>query len=85
MLNLKSDCIAIAYADAVGGGVSPQGRSVIAYLIFVFFSPQAQFLVKFFSTQKRVYGDKTDFATKQRKLRQKRFLQQNNFSCDKLM
>ena len=35
-----------------------------AYLIFVFFSPQAQFLVKFFSTQKRVNQDKTDFATK---------------------
>ena len=39
-----------------------------AYLIFVFFSPQAQFLVQFFSTQKSVNRNKTDFATKQRKL-----------------
>ena len=38
-----------------------------AYLIFVIFSPRAQFLAQFFSTQKRVNRDKTDFATKQRK------------------
>jgi len=38
------------------------------YLIFVFSSPQAQFLVNFFSTQKRVNRGKTDLATNQRKL-----------------
>ena len=37
-----------------------------SYLIFVIFSPQAQFLAQFFSMQKRVNCDKTDFATKQR-------------------
>ena len=46
-----------------------------AYLIFVFFSPQTQFLVKFFSTQKRVNRDKTDFATKQRKSHKREILQ----------
>ena len=38
-----------------------------AYLIFFIFSPQGQFLVKFFSLQKRVNCDKTDFAIKQSK------------------
>ena len=37
------------------------------YMIFVLFSPRAQFFAQFFSTQKRVNRDKTDFATKQRK------------------
>ena len=41
---------------------------VMTYMIFVLFSPQAQFFAHFFSTQKRVNRDKTDFATKQRKL-----------------
>ena len=53
------------------GGDSAHYDETIPYqtcLIFVFFSPQAQLLVKFFSTQKRVNRDKTDFATKQRKL-----------------
>ena len=44
-----------------------------AYLIFVFFPPQAQFLAQLFSTQKCVNRDKTDIATKQRKLRQNKF------------
>ena len=33
-----------------------------SYLIFFLFSPQAQFLNNFFSTQKRVNRDKIDFA-----------------------
>ena len=37
-----------------------------AYLIFVSFSPQAQFLVQIFSTQKRVNRNKKDFVTKSR-------------------
>ena len=44
-----------------------------AYLIFVIFSPRAQFFAKFFSTQKRVNRTKTDFATKQRKLQKNWF------------
>ena len=44
-----------------------------AYLIFVLFSPQAQFLNKFFSTQKCVNRDKIDFAPIQRKWQQSRF------------
>ena len=43
------------------------------YLIFVIFSPRAQFFAKFFSTQKRVNRTKTDFATKQRKLQKNWF------------
>ena len=44
-----------------------------SYLIFVLFSPQAQFLNKFFSTQKCVNRDKIDFAPIQRKWQQSRF------------
>ena len=40
------------------------------YLIFVIFSPHAQFFVNIFSTPKCVYCDKTDFVTKQRESRQ---------------
>ena len=43
---------------------------VMSYLIYVFFSPQVQFLVQFFSTQKRLNRYKTNFATKKRKLQQ---------------
>ena len=43
------------------------------YLIFVIFSPQRQFLVQFFSTQKCVNRDKTDFPTKVRKSWQNQF------------
>ena len=46
------------------------------YLIFVLFSPHAQFLNKFFSTQKCVNRNKIDFAPIQRKWQQSRF-------CDK--
>ena len=45
------------------------------------FSPQAQFLVQLFSTQKRVNRNKTDFATKQRKLRQNRFCNKKMLVC----
>ena len=38
-----------------------------------FFSPQMQFLVHFFSTQNCVNRNKTDFATKVRKLQQTQF------------
>ena len=38
--------------------------NTISYLLFVIFSPQAQFLVQFFSTQKCVNRDKTDLTTK---------------------
>ena len=41
-----------------------------ADLIFVIFSPLTQLLDKFVSTQKCVNHDKTDFATKVRKLPQ---------------
>ena len=58
------------------GGVTWQNDNETPYLTSVLFSQQAQFLVQFFSTQKRVNCDKTDFATKQRKLRHNRF-------CDK--
>ena len=44
-----------------------------AYLIFVIFSPRRQFLVQFFSTQKCVNRDKTDFGTKVRKSQQNQF------------
>ena len=54
-----------------------------AYLIFVIFSPQAQFLAKFFSTPKRVNRDITDFATKQRKSHKREILQQNSIKCNK--
>ena len=47
------------------------------------FSPQAQFLVQLFSTQKRVNRDKTDFATKQRKLRQNSVMWRN-FSTEQI-
>ena len=47
--------------------------SLHSYLIFVLFSPQAQFLNKFFSTQKCVNRDKIDFAPIQRKWQQSRF------------
>ena len=53
------------------------------YLIFVIFSPRAQFLAKFFSTQNRVNRTKTDFATKQRKLQKKLIWQQNIVKCNK--
>ena len=53
------------------------------YLIFVLSSPQTKFLVQFFSTPKRVNSDKTDFATKQRKLHKREILQQNSIRCDK--
>ena len=43
------------------------------YRIFVIFSPQRQFLVKFFSTQKCVNRDKTDFRTKVRESWQNQF------------
>ena len=46
---------------------------MMTYLIFVLFSPQAQFLNKFFSTQKCVNRDKIDFAPIQRKWQQSRF------------
>ena len=46
---------------------------LLTYLIFVIFSPPIQFLAQFFSTQKRVNRDKTDFATKQRESPQNRF------------
>ena len=36
----------------------------LPYLIFVIFSPHTQFLVNFFSTQKRVNRDKTDLRQK---------------------
>ena len=39
-------------------------RIGISDLIFVIFSPHRNFLDKFFSTQKCVNYDKTDFATK---------------------
>ena len=45
------------------------------------FSPQAQFLVQLFSTQKRVNRNKTDFATKQRKVRQNRFCNKKMLVC----
>ena len=51
--------------------------------ICLLFSPQAQFLVQFFSTQKRVNHDKTDFATKQRKLRQNSVMWRN-FSTERI-
>ena len=54
-----------------------------SYLIFVLFSPQTKFLAQFFSTQKRVNSDKTDFATKQRKSHKREILQQNSIKCDK--
>ena len=54
-------------------------------MIFVLFSPQAQFLAKFFSTQKRVNRDKTDFATKQRKSQNEQILQQNSIICIKTL
>merc|ERR1719305_1647773 len=53
------------------------------YLIFVIFSPRAQFLAKFFSTQNRVNRTKTGFATKQRKLQKKLIWQQNIVKCNK--
>ena len=46
----------------------------LPYLIFVIFSPHTQSLVKFFSTQKCVNRNKTDFATKRRKSQQNQFL-----------
>ena len=54
-----------------------------AYLIFVIFSPRAQFLAQFFSTQKRVNRDKTDFATKQRKLQKRSDFATKQWKCDK--
>ena len=50
-----------------------------SYLIFVICSPQMQLLVKFFSTQKCVNCDKTDFATKVRKLRQNQFYNKTTY------
>ena len=61
--------------------------NIMAYLIFVILSPRAQFLAKFFSTQKRVNCTKTDFATKQRKLQKTDLatkyckMQQNTINC----
>ena len=46
-------------------------KKVEADLIFVIFSPLMQFLDKFFSTQKCVNHDKTDFETILRKLQKK--------------
>ena len=48
-------------------------RREAAYLIFVIFFPQRQLLVQFFSTQKCVNRDKTDFPTKVRKSWQNQF------------
>ena len=42
-----------------------------AYLIFVIFLHRGKFLVQFFSTQKCVNRNKTDFVTKQRKFCEK--------------
>ena len=56
--------------------VSSIAKVVTAYLIFVLFSPHAQFLNEFFSTQKCVNRNKIDFAPIQRKWQQSRF-------CDK--
>ena len=44
--------------------VGAENVSKKADLIFVIFSPHRKFLDKFFSTQKCVNYDKTDFATK---------------------
>ena len=41
---------------------SPEITAFDSYLIFVIFSPRAQFLAQFFSTQKRVNRAKTNFA-----------------------
>ena len=68
-----SDHTQYGWEEIISENILAQGTELEAYLIFVFFSPQAQSLVQFFSTQKRVNRDKTDFATKQRKLRQYRF------------
>ena len=48
-------------------------QDTISYLIFVIFSPQRQFVAQFFSTQKCVNCDKTDFATRVRKSQQNQF------------
>ena len=61
----------------------PDDDDDYAYLIFVLFSPQTKILAQFFSTPKRVNSDKTDFATKQRKLHKREILQQNSIKCDK--
>ena len=58
-------------------------KAAKSYLIFVLISPQTKFLAQFFSTPKRVNSDKTDFATKQRKLHKREILQQNSIKCDK--
>ena len=55
----------------------------LAYLIFVLFSPQTQFLAQFLSTPKRVNHDKTDFATKQCKSHKREILKQNSIKCYK--
>ena len=59
-------------------------RSQNSYMIFVLFSPQTQFLDKFFSTQKRVNRNKK-FLTKQRKSSKNWFynslMQQNTINC----
>ena len=47
--------------DDERGGSYVHGRTD-SYLIFVIFSPPIQFLAQFFSTQKRVNRDKTDYA-----------------------
>ena len=51
-----------------GGDQNSLGQSLPQYplsdLIFVIFSPQRKNLTQFFSTQKCVNCDKTDFATK---------------------
>ena len=52
------------------------------YLIFVLFSPQTKSVAQFFSTR-RVNRDKTDIATKQRKLHKSEILQQNRIKCNK--
>ena len=65
------------------GFFEPTAISLDAYLIFVLFSPQSQFLARFFSTPKRVNHDKTDFATKRRKSHKRKILQQNSIKCDK--
>ena len=44
--------------------ISKPLQTFVSYLIFVIFSPHTQFLVKFFSTQKRVNHKKTNLRQK---------------------
>ena len=70
--------------SVAGTGPEKPHPSVLGpYLIFVIFSPRAQFLARFFSTQKRVNHTKTDFATKQRKSQETLILPKNIVKCDK--